>query len=126
MVAADGVKDPGFVKAAGQAAAEGTILTCPCLPPSKTKGSFAADYKDAFKVEAGTYSGEAFDAATVFLEGIKAGKTTREALNGFIGSFSGEGVTKSIEFDAKGEVTDKVIWAYKVKAGQIVEEQEIK
>ncbi|MCW2608969.1 MAG: branched-chain amino acid transport system substrate-binding protein [Actinomycetota bacterium] len=126
MVAADGVKDPGFVKAAGQAAAEGTILTCPCLPPSKTKGTFAADYKAAFKVDAGTYSGEAFDAATVFIEGIKAGKTTREALNDFIGSFHGEGVTKSIAFDAKGEVTDKVIWAYKVKAGQIVEEQEIK
>ncbi|MCW2566830.1 MAG: Extracellular ligand-binding receptor [Mycobacterium sp.] len=125
MVAADGVKDPGFVQAAGQAAAEGTVLTCPCLPPSKAKGTFAADYKKAFGLEAGTYSGEAFDAGTVFLKGIEAGKTTRQAMNDFIGSYSGDGVTKSIKFDAKGEVADKVIWAYKVKGGQIVEDQEI-
>jgi branched-chain amino acid transport system substrate-binding protein len=126
MVAADGVKDPGFVTAAGQAAAEGTIVTCPCLPPSKTKGTFAADYKKRFGLEAGTYSGEAFDAANVFLAGIKAGKTTRAALNDFVGSYSGEGITKSIKFDAQGEVSDKVIWAYKMKGGQIVEDQEIK
>jgi branched-chain amino acid transport system substrate-binding protein len=125
MVAADGVKDPGYVKAAGQAAAEGTVLTCPCLPPSKAEGTFAADYKKAFGADAGTYSGEAYDAATVFLKGVEAGKTTRPAMNDFVGSFSGDGVTKSIKFDAKGEVIDKVIWAYKVKGGQIVEDQEI-
>jgi branched-chain amino acid transport system substrate-binding protein len=126
MVASDGVKDPGFVTAAGQAAAEGTILTCPCLPPSKTGGTFAADYTAKFEVEPGTYSGEAYDAATVFLKGIEAGQTTRQAMNDFIGSFSGEGVTKNIQFDAKGEVADKVIWAYQVTKGQIVEDQEIK
>lgn len=31
FVVADGVKDPGFIEAAGDAA-EGTIITCPCLP----------------------------------------------------------------------------------------------
>jgi branched-chain amino acid transport system substrate-binding protein len=125
MVAADGVKDPGFVKAAGQAAAEGTVLTCPCLPPSKTTGSFAADYKERFDIDAGTYSGEAYDAAGVFLAGVDAGKTTREAMNDFVGAYSGDGVTKAIKFDAKGEVANPVIWAYKVKGGQIVEDQEI-
>jgi branched-chain amino acid transport system substrate-binding protein len=126
MVASDGVRDPGFVKGAGQAAAEGTILTCPCLPGSKTTGNFAADYEKRWGVESGTYSPEAFDAANVFLQGIAAGKTTRPALNDFIGSYSGAGVTKMIQFDDKGEVTEKVIWAYTVKAGKIVEDQEIK
>jgi branched-chain amino acid transport system substrate-binding protein len=126
MVASDGVKDEGYVKAAGQAAAEGTILTCPCLPPSKTKGSFAADYKKKYGVDPGTYSGEAYDAATVFLKGIEAGKTSRSDMNSFIGSYSGDGVTKSIKFDDKGEVADKVVWSYKVTAGKIVEDQEIK
>jgi branched-chain amino acid transport system substrate-binding protein len=125
MVAADGVRDPGFVKAAGQAAAEGTILTCPCLPASKISGTFSQDFEKEYGTPPGTYAGEAFDAATVFLEGIKAGKTTRAAMVDFIGSFSGQGVTKSIKFDAKGEVLDKVIWAYQVKGGQIVENQEI-
>ncbi|HEY0485226.1 MAG TPA: branched-chain amino acid ABC transporter substrate-binding protein [Mycobacteriales bacterium] len=125
MVAADGVKDPGFVQAAGRAAAEGTIVTCPCLPPSKTKGTFAADYQKAFKIAPGTYSGEAFDAASVFLRAIEGGKTTRAAVNAFITAYRGDGVTKTVQFDAKGEVTDKVIWAYKVTGGNIVEDQEV-
>jgi len=126
MVTADGVKDEGFVKAAGKDAAEGTIITCPCLPPSKTAGTFAADYKAKFGVEPGTYGGEGFDSANVFLAGIKAGKTTRKDLNDFVTSYSGPGATKEIKFDAKGEVSDKVVWAYKVKGGEIVEDQEIK
>jgi branched-chain amino acid transport system substrate-binding protein len=125
MVAADGVKDPGFVEAAGQAAAEGTIVTCPCLPPSKTKGTFVADYQKAFRTPPGTYSGESFDAATVFLKAIDGGKTTRAAVNEFVGAYQGEGITKTVQFDAKGEVIDKVIWAYKVTGGKIVEDREV-
>jgi branched-chain amino acid transport system substrate-binding protein len=125
MVAADGVKDPGFVESAGRAAAEGTILTCPCLPPSKTKGSFAADYEKKFDTPPGTYSGEAFDAATVFLNAIEDGKTTRAAVNEFVAAYQGDGITKKVQFDAKGEVLDKVIWAYKVTGGEIVEDSEV-
>lgn len=126
MVAADGVKDEGFIKAAGQAAAEGTILTCPCLPASKTAGTFAADYKAKFGVEAGTYGGEGFDAANVFLAAIKDGKTSRSDVNDFVKAYNADGATKKIQFDDKGEVSDKVVWAYKVTAGAIVEDQEIK
>ena len=126
MVAADGVKDEGFVKAAGQAAAEGTILTCPCLPASKTAGTFAADYKKKFGVDAGTYGGEGFDAANVFLAAIKDGKTSRGDVNAFVKAYNADGATKKIQFDDKGEVADKVVWAYKVTAGAIVEDQEIK
>jgi branched-chain amino acid transport system substrate-binding protein len=126
MVTADGVKDDGFVKAAGQAAAEGTIITCPCLPASKTKGTFAADYQKKFGVEAGTYAGEGYDSAKILLEGIKGEKLTRADMLEFVKSYEGDGVTKAIKFDEKGEVTDKVVWAYVVKAGKIVEEQEIK
>ncbi len=126
MVTADGVKDDGFVKAAGQAAAEGTIITCPCLPASKTKGTFAADYQKKFGVEAGTYAGEGYDSAKILLDGIKGDKLTRKDMLDFVSSYEGDGVTKSIKFDDKGEVSDKVVWAYKVTAGKIVEDQEIK
>jgi branched-chain amino acid transport system substrate-binding protein len=126
MVAPDGVRDPAFVEGAGQQAAEGTILTCPCITGSQAKGSFGEDYKKRWNVESATYSPEAYDAANVFLAGIEGGKTTRQALNDFVSSFNGPGVTKQIQFDDKGEVTEKVVWAYKVEGGKIVEDQEIK
>jgi branched-chain amino acid transport system substrate-binding protein len=127
FVAGDGVKDEGFVKAAGNAAAEGAILTCPCNPPNKVEGTFFQDYKTATGKEPGTYSAEAFDAANVFLAGVKAGKATRDDMNAFIGSYDAKGITKQVKFDSKGEIekSNIVVWAYIVKSGKIVEDQEI-
>jgi branched-chain amino acid transport system substrate-binding protein len=124
FVAADGVKDDGFIKAAG-AAAEGAIVTCPCLPPDKAP-EFATSYKKAYNSDPATYSAEAFDAANVFLAAIKAGKTSSADMTAFIGSYSSPGVTKNIKFDAKGEPAEVSVWAYKVEGGKIVPDQEIK
>lgn len=124
FVAADGVKDDGFIKAAGSAA-EGAIVTCPCLPPDKA-GDFAAAYKKAYNSDPATYSAEAYDAANVFLAGIKAGKTSSEDMNAFIGSYDEKGVTKQVKFDDKGEPAEVTVWAYKVEGGKIVPDQEVK
>jgi len=124
FVAADGVKDDGFIKAAG-AAAEGAVVTCPCIPPDEAP-DFAAAYKKAYNTDPATYSAEAFDAANVFLDGIKAGKTTWSDMNAFVGSYDKQGVTKHIKFDSKGEPAAVSVWAYKVQDGKIVKDQEIK
>ena len=124
FVAADGVKDDGFIKAAGSAA-EGAIVTCPCLPPDKA-GDFAAAYKKAYNSDPATYSAEAYDAANVFLAAIKAGKTSSEDMNAFIGSYDEKGVTKQVKFDDKGEPAEVTVWAYKVEGGKIVPDQEVK
>src|SRR6478735_3917423 len=124
FVAADGVKDDGFIKGAG-AAAEGAIVTCPCLPPDKAP-EFGAAYKAAYNSDPATYSAEAYDAANVFLDGIKAGKTTSADMMAFISSYSAKGVTKNVKFDAKGEPAEVSVWAYKVTGGKIVPDQEIK
>jgi branched-chain amino acid transport system substrate-binding protein len=124
FVAADGVKDDGFIKGAGQAA-EGAILTCPCLPPDKAP-DFAAAYKKAYNSDPATYSAEAFDAANVFLDGIAAGKTSSSDMNSFIASYDKQGVTKKVKFDSKGEPAEVSVWAYKVTGGKIVPDQEIK
>ena len=124
FVAADGVKDDGFIKAAGSAA-EGAIVTCPCLPPDKA-GEFAAAYKKAYNSDPATYSAEAYDAANVFLAAIKAGKTSSEDMNAFIGSYDEKGVTKQVKFDDKGEPAEVSVWAYKVEGGKIVPDQEVK
>lgn len=126
FVSDDGVKDPGFIQAAGASAANGSILTCPCLPPDKAGGTFFADFKAAYGTAPGTYAAEGFDAANVFLAGIDAGKTSRADLLSFVASYKGQGVTKMISFDSKGEVSNVTVWAYKVENGQIVADQEIK
>ena len=128
FVAGDGVKDDGFIKAAGSAAAEGAILTCPCNPPDKVQGTFFADYKAATGRDPGTYSAEAFDAANVFLAAISAGKTSRKDILDFVGTYDAKGITKQIKFDSTGEIAKEniVVWAYIVKNGKIVDDQEIK
>jgi branched-chain amino acid transport system substrate-binding protein len=124
FVAADGVKDDGFIKGAG-AAAEGAIVTCPCLPPAQAP-EFAAAYKKAYNSDPATYSAEAYDAANVFLAAIKAGKTSSADMMSFISSYDQKGVTKQVKFDAKGEPAQVSVWAYKVTGGKIVPDQEIK
>ena len=127
FVAGDGVKDEGFIKAAGNAAAEGAIVTCPCNPPNKVEGTFFDDYKKLAGRDPGTYSAEAFDAANVFLAGIKAGKATPADMLSFIDTYDAKGITKQVKFDDKGEVEKEniVVWAYKVVGGKIVEDQEV-
>lgn len=126
LIVGDGVKDDGFLKAAGDAAAEGTIITCPCLPPDKAKGSFYADYKAAFNAEPATYGAEGYDAAKIILDAVAAGKSTRADVLAFVKSYDKPGVTKQLKFNDKGEPSDVAVWAYKVQGGKIVPDQEVK
>lgn len=124
FVAADGVKDDGFIKAAG-AAAEGAIVTCPCLPPEKAP-EFQTAFKAAYNSDPATYSAEGYDAANVFLAALAAGKSTPADVLSFVKNYSGQGVTKQIKFDSHGEPSAVSVWAYKVSGGKIVPDQEIK
>jgi branched-chain amino acid transport system substrate-binding protein len=129
LVAGDGVNDPGFAKAAGNAAAVGTILTCPCAPSSKAGGSFVKDYKAKWNVDAGTYSDVAFDAANIFLQGIDAGNTTTAKLNTFLSTVDYKGVANEYKFTSTGELDPTLIkvWAFKVDATGVQQpDQEIK
>jgi branched-chain amino acid transport system substrate-binding protein len=125
FVTADGVKDPGFIEAAGKAAADGTIITCPCIPPEQAAGTFFDDYKAQFNTEPGTYGPEAFDATNVFLAGIESGIDTRPAMLDFVTNFDGPGVTKHIAWTANGESKDIHVYAYKVENGEIVYQSKI-
>ncbi len=121
FVGGDGINDSNFPPGAG-AAAEGAIITCPCLPADKSSGTFQADWKAEYKTDPGTYAAEGFDSANVFLDAFKAGKTTRKDILDFVNSYDKDGVTKHIKFDSKGDVDASVtvIWAYKVTDGKIV------
>jgi branched-chain amino acid transport system substrate-binding protein len=125
FVSGDGSNDPGFVEAAGKAAAKDARLTCPC---GAATPEFTADYEKANPgKKPGTYSAEGFDAATILLDGIGEGKSTRSELLDYVNAYDKPGLTKQLKFDDKGEVAEVVIYAFKVDdKGDIVLDTEIK
>ncbi|HEY7174890.1 MAG TPA: branched-chain amino acid ABC transporter substrate-binding protein, partial [Micromonosporaceae bacterium] len=125
MVAGDGVNDPGYIKAAGNAAAQGTVLTCPCSPASKAGGTFDTDYQAKWNVAAGTYSDVAYDAANIFLQGISQGNTTTAKMNTYLSTVDYKGVANEYKFQPNGELDTSLIkvWAFKVDNGQVVPDQ---
>ena len=116
FIGPDGLYDPGFATGAS-GAAEGAIITCPCLPAAEAGGTFSADYKAEYGTEPGSYGAEGYDAATVYLDAFKAGKQTRADILAFVSSYDAQGVSKYIKFDANGDVDPAkvVIWSYEIK-----------
>ncbi len=124
FVVADGVKDPAYLDA--KAAAEGTIITCPCIPDTDPAvADFASQYEEEFGEAPGTYAAEAYDAASIFLAGIGEGIDTREDMLAFVNEYDEKGITKQLKFDESGEPADVHVYAYTVKDGAIVPEGEI-
>jgi len=107
----DGLKDPQFVKAAGQAA-DGAVLSCPCGPAT---GAFAEAYTDKFGQPPGTYSLESYDLATILLTGIDSGAVTRSELLDFVRTYDGQGVARKYQWTDNGELTSDLIWIYRVQ-----------
>lgn len=127
FVGGDGIYDTAFAQAVGEAAAEGAVITCPCIPSANAKGSFVADFKAKYNVDPGPYAAEGWDAANVLLDGFKAGKTTRKELLDWVNAYNTPGLTKTIKFAETGDVeaANVIIWAYVVKGGKITPDVEV-
>ncbi|MGH9040757.1 MAG: branched-chain amino acid ABC transporter substrate-binding protein [Acidimicrobiia bacterium] len=126
FISGDGSLDPGFVTSSGAAGGEGALLTCPCrlaTPDLEGKaGAFATAYRDVVNRDPGTYSSEGYDAMNILIEGIEAGNDTRAKLLDYVenlGTF--DGVSKTIEFEANGNVKAGDVFVYEVKEGKITE-----
>jgi branched-chain amino acid transport system substrate-binding protein len=124
FISGDGSLDPGFVAAAGGSAAEGALLSCPCNLAVEsspgTLGDFYKSYKADNSAEPGTYSPEAFDVANIFLKGIDAGKTDRASMLAFVNSLGTyTGVSKTIEFEANGNIKTPQLYVFVVKNGKL-------
>ena len=126
FISGDGSLDPGFVVSSGAAGGEGALLTCPCrlaTPELGGKaGAFATRYKALNGKDPGTYSSEGYDAASIVIAGIEAGNDTRAELVDYVENLgSYDGVSKTIEFEANGNVKAGDIFVYEVKGGMITE-----
>ena len=87
-------------------------LSCPCGPAT---GAFLDQYTEKFGQAPGTYSVEAYDAATILLTGIDSGAVTRPALLDFVKGYDGQGVARKYQWTDTGELTSNLIWIYKVQ-----------
>ena len=130
FISGDGALDPGFVTSAGAQAAEGSRLSCPCnLALEASTGNLKAFY-DSFKAkigkEPGLYSPEAYDAAKILIQGIKAGNTDRAKLLTYLEAVGRyDGVSKTIEFEQNGNLKSKTFFVFQVKSGKIAPLQQI-
>jgi branched-chain amino acid transport system substrate-binding protein len=120
FLSGDGSLDPGLAKGAGGSNADGAIVSCPCLidptgkagPASK---KLAEAYKAKFNTDTAIYSGEGYDAATAFIDAIKAGKTDTASINEYFKTIDVPGVTKQIKFAENGEPTVSDVYVYLFK-----------
>lgn len=118
FVSGDGSLDKAFVDNAGPAA-EGAYLTATGAP-ADVNADFQKAFNDKYGTDPALYSPEAYDCAMVFLNGIAAGNTTREALAAFVAGYDAPGITKQIKFDATGEPEGDAVYYYVVESGKIV------
>ncbi|HEX7277839.1 MAG TPA: branched-chain amino acid ABC transporter substrate-binding protein [Acidimicrobiales bacterium] len=126
FLSGDGVLDLGFAAAAGDAAAEGTQVTCACkLATADTPGKlgeFAKAYEEKWDKPPLTYSTEGYDAANILIKGLREGNTTRAALLQFvetIGTYEGAG--KTIEFEDNGNIKAGDVFVYEFQGGKPTE-----
>ena len=121
LLGADGLYDPALA-ANTEGAAEGAIITCPCLPADEAAGTFAEDFEEEYGEAAGSYGAEGYDAAKVFIDVITGGASTREEVLAGIKAYDKAGASKHIKFDAGGDVDPSVvvIWSYRVEGEGLV------
>jgi branched-chain amino acid transport system substrate-binding protein len=119
----DGSLDPQIIAGAGAPAAEGAVLACPCnIPYGATEGplaDFSKRYKAATGNDPAIYSTEGYDSATLFLNAIKGGATTTDAINTALSGATLDGVSKKIAFKDNGEPDVNSIFIYQVKNGAL-------
>jgi serine/threonine protein kinase/ABC-type branched-subunit amino acid transport system substrate-binding protein len=111
FISGDGSKEPAFIDSAGDAS-QGAILSCPCAASS---GDFSRAYIQAFNQQPGSFSPEGYDLATIFIQGVKAGAVTRPAMLNFVRNYTGQGVGRTYSWAADGELTEPLIWTYRVQ-----------
>ena len=114
----DGTLDNQFIKLARKAA-EGALLTAPAIPFETASPKLAAEMVKAGWTP-GVYTTESYDAANFFLEAIKAGNSDRASINKYVSTKSSKGLSKTLKFDAQGEVSGADVNGFIVKNGKLV------
>jgi branched-chain amino acid transport system substrate-binding protein len=123
IMSGDGSNDDKFITAAGASNAEGVLLTCPCGDANVDPNAkdFLASYKAVNGgAKPGTYSPEAYDATNAIISVLTSlgnDATNRSKVADAFKTVNFRGITKTIAFTPTGEVTEKIVFIYKVAGG---------
>lgn len=127
----DGSLDPHYVSGAGTSVAAGTYISCPCqdLTSNPAATAFDAAFKSIAGFPVGTYSGEAYDATNTIIDALKilagmhgAGSISRQDVVTELHSISYQGITKTLKFQANGEIAGTAEYVYKVQSDGTIKE----
>src|SRR5262249_15388413 len=106
-------------------ATNGVLWICTLVPADWTTGNFAARYQARFQISPPFYAAEAYDAATVLLSGIAAGKSTRGDLLAWVNRYDATGVSKHIRFKPNGDLSTAAAWVYRIAEEQYIPQMAI-
>ena len=120
----DGSKDPTFGGLAGEANAEGALVTCPCADPLKIDA--AADFVEGMRSEfgenaPGTFAADVYDVTQMVIEGLQDYdgdvediEAVRAEVVALFDAGGYEGVAKSYSWEETGEFVGgpEDIWIY--------------
>jgi branched-chain amino acid transport system substrate-binding protein len=120
FVGSDGSVLPDFIQLAGAKNAEGALFTSPAIPFEIADPELAIEFRRVMRMEPGVYAAESYDAAMFFFEGIQRGNTSRLQLLNYINTGSYKGITKTLKFDARGELLGTDVHTLVVKGGEFI------
>ena len=119
LMSGDGSEDPGYMADLSNVKdGAGTLLTCACAQVSNSTAAgkaFNTQYVKMFKNQPGAYSPESYDATMMILTAITKLKTvTRAAIVAELKKLTYKGISKTIKFNANGDVASNSVFVYKV------------
>jgi branched-chain amino acid transport system substrate-binding protein len=102
------MKDPVYLAVSGRAGL-GSAVACPCVDLSTATGlasqRFIQDYQADFGVPPGAFAAEAWDAAGMFVQALRAGGATgAEVLSFLWETQTYRGLAGTYEFEPDGEL----------------------
>ena len=102
------MKDPGFVEAAGAKAAEGTIITCPCIPAEDPAvGRLRRGLRGRVRRRPGHLRRRGLRRGEHLPRRHRRGRsTTARTMLEFVNDYDEAGITKQLKFDETGEPAD--------------------
>lgn len=124
FVAGDGTYTGSFLEVVRTSLDGGAqvVVTCPCAgaAASDAQRAFAQRYREVFDSEPLAFAFEGFDAAAMLATGIGEGAHTRAGLERWLGGATYEGLTKTIRFDASGEVVGGPVYVSRIVDGAFI------
>jgi branched-chain amino acid transport system substrate-binding protein len=116
IIGGDRLIASSFFDGAGDADA-GVVATCPCVPADTGVTHFHDLFQARFGTGPGFYAPEAYDAAQILINGIRAGRTSRDDLLDWVDGYDADGITRHLHFGPNGGLDSPSlrVWAYAVK-----------